>query len=97
MDGISVSAELLTLAIFLSTVTNRVVEGLVKPIFVKFNLDKFWLLYVAWLVGGVIVFLSGINLFDGIFGSQLVGQILTAIIAGGGANMLSDLFPSSQD
>ena len=75
----------------LSVVANRLVEGLIVPIFDKYELDKFWLMYVAWLVAGVIVWLAQINLFIEIFPSQLVGLLLTAICAGGGANLLHDL------
>jgi hypothetical protein len=77
--------------IALSIIANRLVEGLVVPVFDKFEWDKFWLLYVAWVVAGGIVWLAQINLFVEIFPSPLVGLILTAICAGGGANLLHDL------
>ena len=74
-----------------SIIANRLVEGLIVPIFDKFEWDKFWLLYIAWIVAGAIVWLAQINLFVEIFPSNLVGLILTAICAGGGANLLHDL------
>jgi hypothetical protein len=84
--------EALTTAAFLVTVTNRLVDGLITPVFDKFSLDKFWLKYIAWVVGGVLVFVSGIDLFASVFVYPVIGQVLTAIIAGGGANLLHDVF-----
>lgn len=84
--------EALTTAAFLVTVTNRLVDGLVTPFFDKYNGDKFWLKYIAWVVGGALVFATGIDLFAGFFAYPVIGQVLTAIVAGGGANLLHDLF-----
>lgn len=88
----SVNAGLLAMAGFLATVTNRLVEGLIKPVFVKYHLDTFWLMYVAWAVGAGLVFAANINLFPGVFTHPVIGQVLTALVAGGGANLLNDLF-----
>jgi hypothetical protein len=82
----------LTAAAFLALVSERIVAGLITPIFEKFNLDKFYLLYVAWIIGGVLVYLSGANLFSEYIPNPLIGQVLTAVVAGGGANLLHDLF-----
>ena len=82
----------LAAATFLAIVANRLLEGLVKPIWSKVGFDGFYLLYVAWLLGGLLVWLSGINLFESIIPHPLMGQILTALVAGGGANFLHDLF-----
>jgi len=88
----SVNAGLLATAAFLATVTNRLVEGLVKPVFVKYKWDTFWLMYVAWAVGAGLVFAAGINLFPGVFVHPAIGLVLTALVAGGGANLLNDIF-----
>lgn len=75
-------------------VVNRFVEGFIKPIFDKYNLDKFWLMYISWIFAGALVFLTNANLFaDSMPNYQLVGQILTAMFAGGGANIISDILP----
>jgi hypothetical protein len=84
--------EMLAIAVFLSVVANRLIEALVVPVFDKYSLDKFWVIYVSWVVGAVLVWLSGVNLFAGYLPDLLVGQILTAIVAGGGANFIHDLF-----
>lgn len=75
----------------LTVLTNRFVEAIFQPIFEKYNLDKFWLMYIAWAIAGVLVFLSGVNVFSEILQSQTAGQVLTSMVAGGGANILHDL------
>lgn len=75
----------------LAIIANRLVAALITPLFDKYGWDKFWILYIAWVVAGVLVWLSGANAFDTIFPSALVGQIVTALVAGGGANILHDL------
>ena len=84
--------DALVIAGFLAVVTNRLVDGFVKPIFDKYNLDHFWLMYIAWAVGGALVYLSGVNLFVEYLPTAMVGQVLTAVVAGGGANILNDVF-----
>lgn len=82
----------LAVAIFLALVAERLVAAFITPIWEKFEIDKFWLLYVAWVVGGGLVWLSGANVFAEYLPSPLAGKILTSIVAGGGANLLHDLF-----
>jgi len=86
------SVATLTAALFLALVANRLVEALIVPIFERFKVDRFWLLYIAWVVGALLVAFTGANLFSTYIPDPLVGQILTAIVAGGGANFLADLF-----
>lgn len=70
---------------------NRLVAALVTPIFDHYGWDHFVLMYVAWVLAGVFVWLSGVNLFAAYIPSILVGKILTAIVAGGGSNLLHDM------
>lgn len=83
---------MLVTATFLSVVANRLIEALVVPIFDKFKLNKFWLVYIAWVVGGLLIGLSGVNLFADYLPNETVGLVLTAIVCGGGANFINDLF-----
>ena len=84
----------LVIALFLATITNRLIEAFVAPIKQKYpDLDLWWLIYVAWVVGGVLAWLAGINLFIDYIPTEVVGRILTAIVVGGGANLIADLFP----
>lgn len=70
---------------------NRFIEAFVTPIFDKFNLDKFWIMYIAWAIAGAMVFLTGANVFQELIPNPIVGQILTALVSGGGANILHNL------
>ncbi len=82
---------LLGIVIGMMVLANRLVAMLVTPIFEKYSLDKFWLAYPAWILAGVFVWFTGVNLFATFIPNQLIGQILTAIVAGGGSNLLHDL------
>lgn len=83
----------LTTALFLVVVVNKLVDGLALPLFNKFGWDKFWLMYVAWFFGAIVVYVAGINLFvTYIPNIPVIGRILTALVAGGGANLLHDIF-----
>lgn len=92
--GVSVAGELVVAALFLAMVANRLVEGLIKPIFERFGWDKLALMYLAWLVGAGLVFAARINLFATYLPDPLTGQILSAVVAGGGANLINDIFGS---
>src|SRR5690606_622793 len=82
---------LLGIVIGMMVLANRLVAMLVTPIFDKYSLDKFWLAYPAWILAGVLVWFTGVNLFASFIPNALIGQILTSVIAGGGANLLHDL------
>lgn len=75
---------------------NRLVAALITPIFDKYGWDKFWLMFVAWALAGVFVWLANVNLFAAYIPAELVGKILTAVVAGGGANLLHDLTDSGE-
>lgn len=79
-------------AIFLATIAESLVSGLVQPAFEKFGLDKFWLRYAAWAVASGIVAMSAMNLFESYIPNQIAGQILTAVFCGGGSNKIHDFF-----
>lgn len=82
---------LLGIVIGMMVLANRLVAMLVTPIFDKYGWDKFWLTYPAWILAGVFVWLTEVNLFASFIPNALIGQILTAIVAGGGSNLLHDL------
>jgi hypothetical protein len=81
----------LGIVIGMMVLANRLVAALITPIFDKYELDHFWLMFVAWVISGVFVWLTGVNLFAPYIPNALIGQILTAIVAGGGGNLLHDL------
>jgi len=80
-------------ALFLVFVVNRFTAGAITPIFDKFKWDKFYLMYVSWVVGALVVFLADINLFAAYLPAnvEIIGRLLTALLAGGGANILHDI------
>ena len=83
----------LAIVAFLSVTANRVVEYLKRPIEQRYpELDLWWLTYVAAVAAGVLVWFSGINLFEGLINPPLAGQIVTAIVGACGAELLHELF-----
>lgn len=85
--------ENITIALFLSIVAKSVVDAVAEPLRQKFpKLDLWWLIYVAWVVGGVLSFLAKVDLFVGTFSDPVIGQVLTAVLVGGGAKLINDLF-----
>ena len=84
-------AVTLGIVIGMMVLANRLVAALVTPLFDKYGWDHFALMYVAWAISGLFVWLTGLNLFAAYIPNELVGKILTAVVAGGGANLLHDL------
>jgi hypothetical protein len=82
---------ILGIVIGMMVLANRLVAALVTPLWDKYGWDKFWLMYPAWILAGVLVWLTGVNLFAAYIPNELIGKILTAIVAGGGSNLLHDL------
>ena len=83
--------EVLAIVIGFMVLANRLIAALVTPLFEKYNWDKYWLMYASWVLSGILVLLAGVNLFAAFIPSELIGKILTAVVAGGGANLLHDL------
>jgi len=82
-------------ASFLALAANRIVEAVVAPVKLKWpTLDLWWLMYATWALGGALAYVSGLNLFaeplPGL--APVVGQVLTALVVGGGSNLLHDVF-----
>ena len=86
--------ETLTIALFLSVVANRLTEAVVKPLKIKFPaLDLWWLIYPTWVLGGGLAWIAGVDLFAAYFPQAgLVGRLLTAVLVGGGSNLIADVF-----
>ena len=74
----------------LTLLVNRIVAGFFTPIIERLKIGKFWLMYVSWVSAACIIFATGLNLFEPIITISIVGQVLTAIAVGGGANILHD-------
>ena len=87
----------LGVVIGMMVLANRLVAALVTPLWDKYGWDKCWLMYPAWILAGVLVWLTGVNLFAAYIPNVLIGKILTAIVAGGGSNLLHDLTDKPDD
>jgi len=85
--------EVFPVAVLLAVVNRAIVEYLAAPVRQKFPQHDLWyLVYVAFAIGGLLGWLAGINLFGGITTMPaLVGRILTGACIGGGANLLHDI------
>lgn len=83
--------EILAVVIGFMVLANRLVEMLITPLFDHYGWDKFMLMYIAWAFAGALVALSGVNLFTAVMPNQIIGKVLTAVVAGGGSNLLHDL------
>ncbi len=81
----------LEIVIGFMVLANRLVAALIVPLFEHYNWDKFAIMYISWAFAGVFVWLSGVNLFASLIPNVLIGQILTAVVAGGGGNLLHDI------
>ena len=81
------------LAVLLAVVNRAIVDYLTAPVRQRYpDLDLWFLVYVSFVMGGVIGWLSGVNLFSEIPTMPLIlGRILMAASIGGGANLLHDL------
>ena len=85
--------ELFANAAFLVVVVNRLVDGLAEPLYKKLSWDKFSLMYVSWGLGALVVALARVNLFYFVdWVHPAIGYVFSAIVAGGGANLLHDIF-----
>lgn len=70
----------------IAVATNRFVEMFVKPIYEKYNFDKFSLPYVAWAVAGFLVALAKLA------PAEWLSMALVVMLVGGGSNLIADLF-----
>lgn len=79
-------------ALFLAFVNEAIVEHLFgQPLEKKFpNLNRWWLIYVALISGGLLSWFCGINVF-GPFMPEIVGRIVTALFVGSGSELLHKL------
>jgi len=95
--------EVISASIFLSLVANRVIEAVIRPIkeylaSIGKEINWWWLIYVSWAFGGALAWLAGLQLFANYLpGYPIIDRILTAIVVGGGANLINDIFDRVND
>lgn len=76
--------------LFVMSIVKGLVDGLITPLFEHKNWDKFYILYVSWILGVTIILLTPLNLFEGLVTSSIAGRILTGLIAAFVANIVHD-------
>lgn len=90
--------DAILVALFLSLAANRIIEALIRPIKERLaaageDPSWWWLIYVSWVFGGALAWLAGLHLFSAYLpGYPIVDQVLTAIVVGGGANLINGIF-----
>ena len=87
----------LSVAAFLAVVNKTIVDYLLAPVKKKFpNVDYWWATYVALGTGGLLGWTSQANLFTAYVPDVIVGRVLTAVLVGGGAGLIYDLFDKNE-
>ena len=85
--------EAVAVALFLAVANKAIIDYLVAPVRQKWpDFDMWWLVYVALLTGGLIGWLSQVNVFVAYMPDALVGRILSSILVGGGSSLIHDVF-----
>lgn len=71
--------------------STKLVEAIIYPIWDKFTLDKFWLLYVGLVFGGLLGWFTPINVFP-MFEPPVVGKAITCLACGLGSSFVYDIW-----
>ena len=82
----------LALSLILAVNVNRIVEGLIVPVFEGRHWPRRWIIYLSWIVGWFILFITGLHLFGTLLGGETFTPILLALFIGGLANFIADFF-----
>ena len=89
--------DALASAVLLAVVVKAVLDYIAEPLRTKFpQLDLWWFNYVALVCGAVVAWFAELNLFASQVPNPILGRILTALVVGGGAKMLNDVFGSRE-
>ena len=89
--------------LFLMVAIKSIIDAIKEPA-VKYakskgkELDLWWMVYVTWVIGGVLTALTGLDVYTPIIESvgqvfpYPAGLILTAITIGGGSSLVYNIF-----
>lgn len=86
--------DILKAALLLAVAAKAIVDYLAEPVRKKYpNLDMWWIIYPAFVIGGAVGYIADINLFEtvapGLVG--VAGRILTACVVGGGSSLIHNV------
>lgn len=81
-------------AAFLAVINTKIVEWFVAPIFDWRGWDRTWLRYISGLTGLLLGLAARLDLLAeaGIVLDYRLGVLLTALLIGGGAGLIYDIF-----
>jgi hypothetical protein len=83
--------------IVLSVIVEKLIAAIVQPVFLKLKWDTWWLLYVSFIVGGLLGWATGLNAFPTMFATAWVGRLITALACGAGPTFLYDMIDNGQN
>lgn len=96
MDELAVVFGPFAAALFLAVANSKIIDYVFRPIRKKFPEVDFWfIIYVALLTGGLIGWISELNLYAPYIPNEVVGRVLTAITIGGGSSLVHEIFGDS--
>jgi membrane-associated PAP2 superfamily phosphatase len=88
--------EQLTTALFLATANYAIINYLADPVRQQYpNLNLWWLVYVAFATGAALSWLAGVDLLAVYIDNALVSRLVTALVIGGGSNLIHNIFGST--
>lgn len=77
----------------LATAVKAIVDLLITPIKQRYpQADLWWFVYIGVLVGIVVGWFSGANVFAEWVADATTGRLLTGILIGGGSKLINDVF-----
>lgn len=86
----------LGIGVFLAVLVKALLDYVAAPVRAKWpEVDLWWFDYVALAVGAVVAWLAPLNLLGDYVANELLGRVLTALLVGGGAKLLNDVFASA--
>ena len=89
----------IALALFLAFIVEVLIEHFIaKPLeHAAPFLDRWWLIYVALVFGGLVSWFCKLNIFAELEIPELVGLLLTAVLVGGGAPLIHSVVNKARD
>jgi len=85
------SVEVLGVAVTVAWVLMKLVDAIISPLWDRFGLDRFWLLYVGLAISVPLGWFAGLDAFPVFSQVPPIGRVLTALVIGLGPSFIWDL------